>query len=380
MSVYKIKDLAIEISERVNNPKDSGHDKFVGLEHYDSGNVRIIRYGDASKMQSSAKAILKGDVLIARRNVYLKRAGIVDFDGLTSGDSIVLRAKNEVIRQILPFIFNTDKFWKYASKFSDGSMSKRLSPKILMEYEVNVPDKDADIKELSTLLWSINDTLDSYKDMLRECDELVKGQFVEMFGKLGKKYKNFENKSLGDCCIVNPTRNSNIVDNMKISFVPMTAVTEKGEIDSSNEKEYSEVKKGFTYFEENDVLFAKITPCMENGKGAIATHLINGIGMGSTEFHVMRPIKDISNSYWLYVLTTLNDFRTGAKKVMTGTGGQLRVPADYLKNYRVSLPPIELQDEFAEFYKHIDKSKFVIKEAMNNAQKIFDGILRENLC
>ena len=101
---------------------------------------------------------------------------------------------------------------------------------------------------------------------------------------------------------------------------------------------------------------------MENGKGAIATNLINGIGVGSTEFHVMRPIENLSNPYWLYVLTTTNDFRIGAKMVMTGTGGQLRVPVDYLRNYRVALPPIELQYEFAEFYKHLDKSKFAIKD------------------
>ena len=200
---------------------------------------------------------------------------------------------------------------------------------------------------------------------------LFKGQFVEMFGELGKKHKNYEYKCLGDCSIVNPVKNKSIIDDTKVSFVPMTAVSEKGEIDSSCEKEYKEVKKGFTYFEERDVLFAKITPCMENGKGAIASNLINGIGIGSTEFHVLRPLKNVSNSYWLYILTTLNDFRTDAKKVMTGTGGQLRVPVDFLKNYKVTLPPIELQDEFAKFYKHLDKSKFAIKEAVNNAQNIF---------
>lgn len=83
----------------------------------------------------------------------------------------------------------------------------------------------------------------------------------------------------------------------------MPAVSEDGYLVDMTDEEYGKVKKGFTYFENNDVLFAKITPCMENGKGAIVHGLINGIGMGSTEFHVLRPINGISSPYWLLALT-----------------------------------------------------------------------------
>ena len=83
------------------------------------------------------------------------------------------------------------------------------------------------------------------------------------------------------------------------SFVAMPSVSEDGRIDASIERPYSEVCKGFTYFAENDVLFAKITPCMENGKGGVAKGLKNGAGFGSTEFHVLRPIKGASDPYWL---------------------------------------------------------------------------------
>ena len=105
---------------------------------------------------------------------------------------------------------------------------------------------------------------------------------------------------LGDVCEINPKAGV-ISDDTEVSFVPMQNVTNDGRIDPSGIKKYCDIKKGFTNFRDNDVLFAKITPCMENGKGAIAHGLKNGIGVGSTEFHIMRPraclkIGDVSSS------------------------------------------------------------------------------------
>jgi type I restriction enzyme S subunit len=140
----------------------------------------------------------------------------------------------------------------------------------------------------------------------------------------------------------------------------MPSVSENGEIDPSDTRKYENVKTGFTYFAENDVLFAKITPCMENGKGAVAKGLINGIGFGSTEFHVLRPIENRSNPYWLYAVTAFSQFRDDAAANMTGSAGQRRVPASFLETYKVALPPMELQNEFAAFVEQTDKLKFDI--------------------
>ena len=154
----------------------------------------------------------------------------------------------------------------------------------------------------------------------------------------------------------------------------MPAVSEEGHIDCSIIKPYSEVKKGFTYFAEDDVLFAKITPCMENGKGAIAKGLSNGIGAGSTEFHVLRPIAGKSDAHWLYIITMFEEFRVGARKVMTGTGGQLRVPINYLADYQITQPPIALQEQFAAIVKQSDKSKFEAKQAIQTLDSLYLNI------
>ena len=184
-------------------------------------------------------------------------------------------------------------------------------------------------------------------------------QFIEMFGNpLSLNQKN-ELKRLGECCILNPRRpNIALCDTDKVSFIPMPAVSEDGYLVDMTDEEYGKVKKSFTYFENNDVLFAKITPCMENGKGAIVHGLTNGIGMGSTEFHVLRPINGISSPYWLLALTRMPIFRERAAKNMSGTGGQKRVSASYLDHFMVGLPAMEEQRRFEAIYRQADKSKF----------------------
>ena len=192
-----------------------------------------------------------------------------------------------------------------------------------------------------------------------------KSQFIEMFGNpLSLNQKN-ELKRLGECCILNPRRpNIALCDTDKVSFIPMPAVSEDGYLVDMTDEEYGKVKKGFTYFENNDVLFAKITPCMENGKGAIVHGLTNGIGMGSTEFHVLRPINGISSPYWLLALTRMPIFRERAAKNMSGTGGQKRVSASYLDHFMVGLPAMEEQRRFEAIYRQADKSKFELKQCI----------------
>lgn len=192
-----------------------------------------------------------------------------------------------------------------------------------------------------------------------------KSQFIEMFGNPLSDVQKYGLKKLGECCELNPRRpRLNLEDSDMVSFVPMPSVSENGHLVDVADEEYGKVKKGFTYFENNDVLFAKITPCMENGKGTIAQDLTNGIGMGSTEFHILRPINNISNAYWLLALTRMPIFRERASKNMSGTGGQKRVGAAFLENFLVGLPPIGEQQAFEAIYKQADKSKLLHRKSI----------------
>lgn len=168
---------------------------------------------------------------------------------------------------------------------------------------------------------------------------------------------------LGEVCLINP-KSCTLRDDTEVSFIPMTKVGEHGEFDASEIKNYSEVKKGFTNFQNGDILFAKITPCMENGKGAIAHNMKNGIGFGSTEFHVLRPDTDKITSEWLYYLTTWKTFRKEAEKNMTGSAGQKRVPKTFLENYVVNLPDIDTQKSENKILRKVDDLIFLRKQQL----------------
>ena len=563
MKIINLSSIANPISISVQNPSRSDYDRFIGLEHYDSGEPVITRFQGTELLTTSAKAFKANDILIARRNVYLKRAGIVFFDGITSGDSIILRLKEDTQKTIgysredliryIPFMLNSEHFWIYANKHADGMNSKRISKDTLLEYEFELPSID-EMRDISDKLWAAYRLKEAYKKLLVTTDEMVKSQFIEMFGNpvtntkgwktakikdvapempskeqlsgkiwllnldmiesntgriIEKVYEDVENalsvqsfdegnvlfsklrpylnkvvipdepgmattelvplrpepsklhkvflshllrgnqfvnyandiaggtkmprmpltelrnfdcilppmdkqlefvfiaeqvdkskfgdfksqfiemfgnplslnqknelKRLGECCILNPRRpNIALCDTDKVSFIPMPAVSEDGYLVDMTDEEYGKVKKGFTYFENNDVLFAKITPCMENGKGAIVHGLTNGIGMGSTEFHVLRPINGISSPYWLLALTRMPIFRERAAKNMSGTGGQKRVSASYLDHFMVGLPAIEEQRRFEAIYRQADKSKFELKQCIENIDKVIKSLI-----
>ena len=248
-----------------------------------------------------------------------------------------------------------------------------------MLYDLNIPMYDISSQiYIVNILDKAQKLMDKRKQQIEALDELVKSQFIEMFGDPFNDEKGFGINKLGEVTVVNPKK-AEIKDldkKLLVSFVPMDRVGEKGEFNPEVSKSIGEVYSGFTYFRENDVLFAKITPCMENGKGAVAVNLSNGIGFGSTEFHVLRPLREKSNSYWIYYLTTLIEFRRLAERKMTGSAGQKRVPTDFLNNIRVVVPPIELQNKFVQFTKQVDKLKFEMEKSLKELEDNFNALMQ----
>ncbi len=153
---------------------------------------------------------------------------------------------------------------------------------------------------------------------------------------------------LGDVSTVNPSRpNIDRPDDEPTTFVPMEAVdAQTGTITASRLRPYGEIKKGYTCFSEGDVLFAKITPCMQNGKHAVAAGLADDIGFGTTEFHVIRPGPDITPQ-WIHSFLRQPSFLQKATEHFTGAVGQQRLPPDYLKALEIPLPPLPEQKRIA---------------------------------
>ena len=377
MPRYKFSDFAYNINQK-KMPEPGDEEMYIGLEHLDTGSLQVKRWGSDVPITGEKLVMKKGDILFGRRNTYLRRAAIAPHNGIFSAHGMIFRPNTELMDpDYFPFFISSDYFMNAAIRISVGSLSPTVNWKTLKDLEFDIPDLESQRKS-AELLTAANDLKQSYEALLVQIDELVKSQFIEMFGHLGEDEKGWGITTLGQCCELNPKRPKGISDDLAVSFVPMPAVSERGEIDCTDIKPYSEVKKGFTYFAEYDVLFAKITPCMENGKGAVAEGLSNGIGAGSTEFHVLRPIEGKSNPYWLYIITMFDGFRKDARKVMTGTGGQLRVPINYLNEYPITLPPIELQDEFEKFVRQSDKSKFELKKAINDINELIKSLMQQD--
>jgi len=143
----------------------------------------------------------------------------------------------------------------------------------------------------------------------------------------------------------------------------MSAVDdESGTIVAAEERPFEQVRNGYTYFEENDVLFAKITPCMENGKAAIARGLIGGIGFGSTEFHVLRPHASVVPD-WIWLFVRQERFREDARKSFRGGVGQQRVPQEFLDQCLIPLPPLAEQRRIMAHLQAVQERIRALKEA-----------------
>ena len=160
--------------------------------------------------------------------------------------------------------------------------------------------------------------------------------------KLPKLPKDWKWVSHSEISIINPPKPTGD-ESLEISFLPMPAVEEEtGRYSLSETRKLGEVRKGYTGFIEGDVIFAKITPCMENGKVALLEKLINGIGFGSTEFHVSRPTSSVSGKYLFHYLVQ-QMFRKEAKRSITGSAGQLRVSTNYFAEQPFPLAPLPEQ-------------------------------------
>lgn len=173
---------------------------------------------------------------------------------------------------------------------------------------------------------------------------------------------------------INPkTDRLKLTDDTLVSFVPMAAVgAANGSIDVSTVRPYQEVKKGYTHFRDGDVLFAKVTPCMENGKMAVARHLEGGLGFGSTEFHVLRP-RDGVDSHYVYHFVSSQTFRKEAARNMTGAVGLRRVPTAFLEEAEIPLPDFDVQRRIVA---EIEKQFSRLDEAVANLQRVKANLSR----
>lgn len=196
--------------------------------------------------------------------------------------------------------------------------------------------------------------------------------------ELGLIPNEWDVKLLNDICEVNPKKEI-LNENDRVSFISMEQVSNSGGVINTSDRIYKEVSKGYTGFRNKDVLLAKITPCFENGKRALVDNLINGVGFGSTEFHVLRSKEKISSSNFLYYYINTHRFRSLAELNMTGSAGQKRVPTTFLNEIKLVVPTLKEQEKIADILSTVDSQIDDTDKLIEKTKELKKGLMQRLL-
>ena len=231
------------------------------------------------------------------------------------------------------------------NRFASNTLASCIRFAYYGDVDVELPEE---IQKYAKTYW-LKDMMDFSQS---KKDKIVRTTVLDKF-KIKSKYPLVV---LGDIVIINPPKSEirDVSNDTLVSFVEMSSVSNEGFITKKVDRKIGELRSGgYTYFAENDIIIAKITPCMENGKCAIAIGLSNKIGMGSSEFHVFRCSNKIINSY-LFALLNMNTIRKAAEMNMTGASGHRRVPEAFYKELQIPLPPIDIQKKIVKECRKVD--------------------------
>ena len=380
MNVVKMKVVTKQIRGVSYKPTDL-HDSLnsssvilLRANNIDDGKINFddVVYVDKSKV-SKDQYLKKGDILICASSgskQLVGKAASFDFDKeCTFGAFCKVVRPDENVADYIGKYFQSVKYRSIISNVAIGANINNIRNEHIdsLELPMYSTEKANDIVHLLSKVQSI---IEYRKQELSHLDDLIKARFVELFGNPLDKSK--ANKYFVECVEFNPKK-SEVKDMMeeKVSFVPMECVGVDGSFKIREDGLVQDYYKGYTYFRDGDVLLAKITPCFENGKVAIAENCTNGIGFGTTEFHVSRPIDGVSNSYWIKYMLKNDLVHDLATINMTGSAGQKRIQTPFFEKLKIYLPPIDKQERFADFVKQVDKSKVIFMKIEDKLNMLY---------
>jgi type I restriction enzyme S subunit len=352
---------------------------------------------------SSAKWIPKGAVLLAMYGATAGQVAKLKIRATANQAVLALLPNEEILdKDFLYHLLNIEK--DKILFFAQGSGQPNLSKGLIDRYFISFPESKNTQIGIAKILDTIDTVIEQTQSAIAKYKAIKQGLLHDLFtcgltanGRLRPSYhdapelykeselgmipKEWEVKRLEEIAYVNPPTNIPSTFNSKtqVTFLKMEDVSNGGTIINNRSLPIGNVqKRGFTLFQENDILFAKITPCMENGKGALAINLFNGIGFGSTEFHVFRPRDKKSISY-VYFLSVSSKFRLQAESQMTGSAGQQRVSTKYLENYKIAAPQLDEQFQFGIRLNNIDNKIHSEETLLQKYQSIKRGLMGDLL-
>lgn len=368
MPKFRFEDIAINITQK-KKPTSDDMKTYVGLEHLDSGSLSVTRWGSNVPIKGEKLIMQKGDILFGKRNAYLRRASIAPHDGLFSAHGMVLRPNERVVsRKLFPFFICSDYFFDAAIRISVGSLSPTINWSALKKLEFILPDMDEQEK-LADLLWAANNAKDAYKRLLYLTDELVKSQFIEMFGNPITNDKGWPIELLKK---VAPITAPDINKEEFVWWLNLDMIeSNSGYLIEKVIVPRSDVGNSTSTFDNTMVLYSKLRPYLNK------VFIPDDEGYATTELVGMKPDVKKLNKVFLAFLFRSDHFVHYANS-LSGGAQMPRMPMKALREFKCILPPLELQNSFVELTKQADKAKSDLKQNVSNLESTIKVLISKN--
>lgn len=321
------------------------------------------------------------EVLITCRGATCGRINVSRPFSWINGNAMVVHPhSNNLRKDFLYYYLTSINFAPYIS----GSAQPQITRVSLQPLKLPLPplaEQERIVAKIEELFAGIDAGVENLKAVKNQIALYRQSVLKSAFNGTLYKTTEWNFTSIGTVCDINPkTVLPDFSDDSIVSFLPMPTVEAETGAFSPETVEYKKVKKGYTKFQNNDVLFAKITPCMENGKSCVVRDLIQGVGFGSTEFHVLRCHAGMLPEYVFYFVVQ-KVFRSKAIPFMTGAVGQKRVPADYLRDCEIPVPTLAEQEkivaEIESRFERADALETAVDRALNDAEKLKQAVLKK---
>ena len=379
MRRVKFGDVVQEIKISIDRATDD-HEFFIAGEHMDSDNIHITRRGRFSESDvgpAFTRLFRPGQILYGSRRTYLKKVSVADFEGITSNTTFVLETKdsNVLLQELLPYIMLTDSFTEYATKNSRGSTNPYILFKDLAAYEFDLPEIDEQ-RSLVTLLSALDKAKEAYKRLLNQTNELVKSQFIEMFGDPVDNEKGWPTYRFSDVAI---SRLGKMLDKGKQTGLYQRKYLANAnvqwfsfDLQNLNQMDFDEADQ-----KEFELLDGDLLVCEGGEIGRCAIwHGELADCYFQKAIHRVRCNMDMLLPEYLGHSFYYHSQKNGFSDVVSNKSTIAHLPGDKLKAMSIIVPPMELQKRFVAFVGQSDKSKFELTQAIARIDDMIKALMQ----
>lgn len=378
MPKYKFSDIAENITEKgIPSPGDEA--LYIGLEHLDSGSLKVSRWGSDVPIKGQKLIMRQGDVLFGRRNTYLRRAAIAPHDGFFSAHGMIFRPKGNVIDPaFFPFFISSSYFMDEAIRISVGSLSPTVNWKTLKELEFALPDMDEQ-RKLAEILSAANEAKEAYKELLRLTDELVKSQFIEMFGDPISNDRHLPLRPLSE---IATSRLGKMLDKKKqprtnLHYYLANQNVQWFELDLSvlNQMDFDSKEQIEFALRDGDLLVCEGGVV---GRCAIWHDELEQCYFQKAIHRVRCNLGLVKPEYLMWSFKIHSDLN--AFEDVVGKSTIAHLPGIKLKGLLIPLPSITAQDNFVDLLRQTDKSKFELKQTIDSISGLIRSLMQQDFC